>query len=122
MNDRGTYVQNRILTFIYFVFSLYDRRVPVSEILPLIAETDLEMIFPSFQKIISHEGFTSWYNSGGIISNSYNVKVLSATQNDTNSYEVKLYVSWQARTNEGVKSMSTFQKWLIIDGGDYWPR
>ena len=56
--------ENEIISFVYQVYSMYDRHVPAERFLPLLASKNLEMRFPE-TTLRSHADFKRWYAAIG---------------------------------------------------------
>ncbi len=114
---------NDIRSFVYRVFAMYDRHVPVGEFLPFLSSKELEMVFPE-GKLTSHKDFIQWYDGVGdsIVSNTHNVQSLKVDILGNGKYKVELVVLWQAEGREGIYTSFRFaQTWLLSDGEGEFP-
>jgi hypothetical protein len=122
--QENKYGENELKSFVYQVFSLFDRHTEISQLLLLFADEDLYMSVPE-GKIDSHREFEKWYAGVGAKyqSNTYTVERLDVQIPKKGDYRVDLIVNWQALDREGkFTSTRMHQKWQIVDGGGYWPR
>ena len=62
--QENKYGENEIKSFVYQVFSLFDRHAEISQLLLLFAE-DINMVVPE-GKITSHQEFEKWYRDIGL--------------------------------------------------------
>jgi hypothetical protein len=118
------YGENEIKSFVYQVFSLFDRHAEVNNLLLLFANEDLYMKVPE-GRIDSHQDFEKWYAGIGAKyqSNIHRVERVDVQIPAKGDYRVNVLVLWQALDREGkLTSLRTRQEWKIIDGGGYWPR
>ena len=120
------YTINRIKSFVYFIFSLYDERVDVSIIYPYLTDNELIMKFPD-KEIYSYADFADWYegNDQGdrIVSNTHEVEVLQAETAATGEYRVELDVLWKALLEKsGSTALRTRQRWVLVEGDGQWPK
>ena len=118
------YNENEIKSFVYQVFSLFDRHVDFRQISVIFSEDDLEMKVPE-AKIASQDDLAIWYANVGarIQSNTHAIETLTVTIPKKNDYNVDLTVLWQAVGKDGKFIAQRFhQQWKLVDGGGYWPR
>ena len=118
------YGENEIKSFVYQVFSLFDRHAEVNNLLLLFANEDLSMKVPE-GRIDSHQDFEKWYAGIGAKyqSNIHRIERIDVQIPAKGDYRVNVLVLWQALDREGkLTSLRTRQEWKIIDGGGYWPR
>jgi len=121
--QENKYGENEIKSFVYQVFSLFDRHAEVSQLLLLFAE-DLNMAVPE-GKITSQQEFEKWYKDIGARyqSNTHTVEHIDVQIPAKGDYRVNLTVTWQALGIDGkYTSFKSRQQWNIVDGGGYWPR
>lgn len=121
--QENKYGENEIKSFVYQVFSLFDRHAEISQLLLLFAE-DVNMVVPE-GKITSHQEFEKWYKDIGARyqSNTHIVERLEVQIPAKGDYRVDLTVQWQAMGIDGkYTSFKARQQWKIVDGGGYWPR
>lgn len=121
--QQNKYGDNEIKSFVYQVFSLFDRHAELSQLLLLFAE-DLNMVVPE-RKITSHQEFENWYKDIGARyqSNTHTVERIDVQIPAKGDYRVDLTVNWQAMGIDGkYTSVKSRQQWKIVDGGGYWPR
>ena len=121
--QENKYGDNEIKSFVYQVFSLFDRHAELSQLLLLFAE-DLDMVVPE-GKITSHQEFEKWYKDIGTRyqSNTHTVERIDVKIPAKGDYRVDLTVNWQAVGSDGkYTSFKSRQQWKIVDGGGYWPR
>lgn len=121
--QENKYGENEIKSFIYQVFSLFDRHAEISQLLLLFAE-DVNMAVPE-GKITSHQEFEKWYKDIGARyqSNTHTVERIEVQIPAKGDYRVDLTVNWQAMGADGkYTSFKARQQWKIVDGGGYWPR
>ena len=117
------YGENEIKSFVYQVFSLYDRHADVSHLLYLFSD-DLEMRLPE-GPITSTQDFIKWYAGIGAKyqSNTNTIERLDVTIPAKGDYRVDLIVHWQALDRDGkYVSLRFRQLWKVVNGGEYWPR
>ena len=118
------YGENEIKSFVYQVFSLFDRHSDVNHLLLLFADEDLDMQLPE-EKITSHNDFKKWYAGIGnkYQSNTHTIERLEVQIPSKGDYRVDLTVHWQALGIDGkYTAFRIRQQWKLVDGGDYWPR
>ena len=118
------YGENEIKSFVYQVFSLFDRHAEVNNLLLLFANEDLYMKVPE-GRIDSHQDFEKWYAGIGAKyqSNIHRIERVDVQIPVKGDYRVNVLVLWQALDRDGkLTSLRTRQEWKIIDGGGYWPR
>lgn len=121
--QENKYGENEIKSFVYQVFSLFDRHAEISQLLLLFAE-DISMVVPE-GKINSHQEFEKWYKDIGVRyqSNTHTIERIDVQFPAKGDYRVDLTVQWQAMGIDGkYTSFKARQQWKIVDGGGYWPR
>lgn len=122
--QENKYGENEIKSFVYQIFSLFDRHAEVGQLLLLFADEDLDMRLPE-GKLNSHNDFQKWYADIGAKyqSNTHTLERISVQIPSKGDYRVDLTVHWQALDINGKYiSLRANQQWRIIDGGGYWPR
>ncbi len=122
--QENKYGENEIKSFVYQVFSLFDRHVELENLLLLFADEDLYMRLPE-GLIDSHQDFDKWYAEIGrkYQSNCHTLERVEVRIPSKGDYQVDLVVLWQAMDREGkFTSFRSRQQWKIVDGGGYWPR
>lgn len=122
--QENKYGENEIKSFVYQVFSLFDRHVEVNNLLLLFADENLYMLLPE-GLIDSHQDFEKWYAAIGTKyqSNTHSLERIEVRIPSKGDYQVDLIVHWQALDREGKFTSSRYrQQWKIVDGGGYWPR
>lgn len=94
-----------------------DVHVPVGEILPLLADAELEMVFPEATER-GHAGFTNWYERVIRIffDEVHTVKETRITK-PGDLTEAKVVVNWQAKVWNPPDAKS---KWLGFDAYQTW--
>lgn len=116
--------ENEIKSFVYQIFSLFDRHAEVNNVLLLFADEDLYMRVPE-GPIDSHQEFEKWYAGIGAKyqSNLHAIERLDVKTPSKGNYQVDLIVTWQALDRQGkYTTLRSRQQWQIVDGGGYWPR
>lgn len=122
--QENKYGENEIKSFVYQIFSLFDRHSEVSQLLLLFADEDLDMRLPE-GKLNSHNDFQKWYADIGTKyqSNTHTLERIDVQIPSKGDYRVDLTVHWQAIDINGkYVTLRTHQQWRIVDGGGYWPR
>lgn len=122
--QNNKYGENEIKSFVYQIFSLFDRHADISSLLLLFADEDLYMQAPE-GRIDSHQAFEKWYADIGAKyqSNVYTLEKVDVQFPANGKYQVDLIVTWQALARDGkYTSFRSRQQWKIVDGGGYWPR
>lgn len=120
----NNYGENELKSFVYQVFSLFDRHAAVNNLLLLFADNDLLMRLPEGQ-IDSHQEFEKWYSGLGTKYQSklHTIERLNVQIPARGDYRIDLIVLRQALDKEGnFTSTRTHQQWKLVDGGGYWPR
>ena len=122
--QENKYGENEIKSFVYQIFSLFDRHAEISQLLLLFADEELDMRLPEGQ-VASHRDFEKWYAGIGskYQSNTHMLEQINVQIPAKGDYRVDLIVRWQALDREGkFTSLRMRQQWKIVDGGGYWPR
>jgi hypothetical protein len=110
--------ENDIVSFVYQVYSMYDRHAPVDQFLPLLAPRNLEMRFPE-ATLRSHADFKRWYAEVGkaIASNTHTLESVKATLLGGGRYQADIVGIWQAESRNGEYIVFRFrQRWTLLDG------
>jgi hypothetical protein len=116
--------ENEIKSFVYQVFSLFDRHVGVSNLELLFSEDNMYMSVPE-GKIGSPQEFEKWYADIGTKyqSNLHTIERIEVQIPAKGDYRVDIVVNWQALDRTGkFTSVRLHQQWKIVDGSGYWPR
>ena len=118
------YNENEIKSFVYQVFSMFDRHVSFNQLEDFFSEKDLISRLPEDRPNVQ-QPLEEWYVGMGAKyqSNVYTVEQLSVTIPGKNDYRVDLVVQWQALGKDGKFISQRFhEKWDIVDSGGYWPK
>jgi hypothetical protein len=110
--------ENEIISFVYQVYAMYDRHVPVERFLPLLASKNLEMRFPE-TTLRSHADFKRWYAGIGrdIASNTHTLESVQVSIPGGGRYQADIVGVWQAETRKGEYLVFRFrQRWRLVDG------
>lgn len=110
--------ENELISFVYQVYAMYDRHVPVERFLPLLASKSLEMRFPE-TTLRSHADFKRWYAGIGrdIASNTHTLENVQVTLPGGGRYQADIVGVWQAETRKGEYLVFKFrQRWRLVDG------
>jgi hypothetical protein len=110
--------ENDIISFVYQVYAMYDRHVPVERFLPLLAPRNLEMRFPE-TTLRSHADFKRWYAGIGktIASNTHSLESVKVNVLGGGRYQADIVGVWQAETKKGEHIVFRFrQRWGLVDG------
>jgi hypothetical protein len=110
--------ENEVISFVYQVYAMYDRHVPVERFLPLLASKNLEMRFPE-TTLRSHADFKRWYAGIGrdIASNTHTLESVQVTIPGGGRYQADIVGVWQAETRKGEYLVFKFrQRWRLVDG------
>ena len=116
--------ENEIKSFVYQIFSLFDRHAEISQLLLLVDDERLDMRVPE-GKLTSHQDFEKWYADIGAKyqSNIHTVEKIDVKIPAKGDYRVDLIVHWQALGVDGKYTSLRFrQQWKVVEGGGYWPR
>jgi hypothetical protein len=98
-------------------FAALDHHVDIENLLPFLADEELEMHFPEgIQK--GHAGFRVWYDTvtRRFFDEIHELKEFTVTRNDTRA-DIHLVVNWQARVWDPPQPRS---KWLRFDATQTW--
>jgi hypothetical protein len=112
------YNENEIISFVYQVYAMYDRHVPVERFLPFLASKNLEMRFPE-TTLRSHADFKRWYAGIGqtIASNTHTLESFKMSVWGGGRYQVDIVGLWQAESKKGEYVVFKFrQQWTLVDG------
>lgn len=110
--------ENEIISFVYQVYAMYDRHVPVERFLPFLASKNLEMRFPE-TTLRSHADFKHWYAGIGksIASNTHTLESVKVSVLGGGRYQADIVGVWQAASKEGNYVVFKFrQQWTLVDG------
>jgi hypothetical protein len=116
--------ENEIISFVYQVYAMYDRHVPVERFLPILAPTNLEMRFPE-TTLRSHADFKRWYAGIGktIASNTHTIESVKVSVLGGGRYQADIVGLWQAESKKGEYIAFKFrQQWTLVDGPGKQPR
>ncbi len=107
--------ENEISTFVQNWFDKLSQHVAVSEILPMISETNLEMEFPE-QTLRNKDEFSKWYEEVGR-SYSHQEHILEKLdiQEKSDYVSINLAVIWKAQKNDNsCLAFRAEQAWKIV--------
>jgi hypothetical protein len=110
--------ENEIISFVYQVYAMYDRHVPVERLLPFLASKNLEMRFPE-TTLRSHADFKHWYAGIGqtIASNTHTLESVKVSVLGGGRYQADIVGFWQAESKKGEYVVFKFrQQWTLVDG------
>lgn len=110
--------ENDIISFVYQVYAMYDRHVPVGRFLPFLAPMNLEMRFPE-TTLRSHADFKRWYAGIGktIASNTHTLESVKVGVLGGGRYQADIVGVWQAESKKGEYVVFKFhQRWSLVDG------
>jgi hypothetical protein len=110
--------ENEIIRFVYQVYAMYDRHVPVERFLPLLAVRNLEMRFPE-GSLRSHADFKRWYANIGqtIANNTHTLESVKVSVLGGGRYQAEIVGLWQAESKKGEYIVFKFrQQWTLVDG------
>jgi len=110
--------ENEIISFVYQVYAMYDRHVPVERFLPLLAARNLEMRFPE-GSLRSRADFKRWYANIGqtIASNTHTLESVKVDALGSGRYQADIVGLWQAESKQGEFIDFKFrQQWTLVDG------
>jgi SnoaL-like domain len=105
-------------------YKLLDVHAPVEEILPLLADDELEMVFPE-ATVHGHDGFKGWYDA---VTNRFFDEVHTLKEVTSAGGDVKVVVNWQAKiwNPPAPKSewlgFDAYQTWRVRRGTDGQPQ
>ncbi len=115
--------ENEIISFVYQVYAMYDRHVPVERFLSLLASGNLEMRFPE-TTLRSHADFKRWYAGIGktIASNTHALESVKVQVLGGGRYQADIVGVWQAEATTGEFIVFRFrQRWSLLDGPNKQP-
>ena len=110
--------ENDIISFVYRIYAMYDRHVPVERFLPLLASKNLDMRFPE-TTLHSHADFKRWYAGIGkaIASNTHTLETVKVSVLGGGRYRADIVGVWQAESRKGEYIVFKFhQQWSLVDG------
>ena len=116
--------KNEIVSFVYQVYAMYDRHVPVKRFLPFLLPKHLEMRFPE-TILRSHADFKRWYAGIGktIASNTHTLESVKVSVLGGGRYQADIVGFWQAESKKGEYVVFKFrQRWGLVDGPGKQPR
>jgi hypothetical protein len=116
LNNR--FNENEIVSFVYQVYAMYDRHVPVERFLPFLASKNLKMRFPE-TTLRSHADFKRWYAGIGktIASNTHTLESVEVSILGGGRYQADIVGVWQAESKKGEFMRFRFrQRWRLVDG------
>lgn len=117
--------EKSIERFVSYMFSLYDTKAEVDQLLSCLAEEGIEIQVPD-AVIRTHEDFTRWYArfSEYFSSSTHTIEHLTVTVGESGHYDVDVTVFWQAvNILENLVELRTHQRWHVVDGeGETGPR
>jgi len=111
-------------------YNKLDVHAPMVELLPMLVDSGLEMVFPEATLRGGHAAFEGWYQ--GVIRIFFDevhvVKKAEVTPRDDGSADVEVVVHWEAsvwkppaRNSERI-SLDAFQRWVVVPGPDGRPQ
>ena len=112
--------ENDIISFVYRVYAMYDRHVPVDRFLALLAPRNLEMRFPE-TTLRSQADFKRWYAGVGktIASNTHTLESVKASVLGGGRYQADIVGVWQAESRKGEYIVFKFrQRWTLLEAPD----
>jgi hypothetical protein len=115
--------ENELISFVYQVYAMYDRHVPVGRFLPFLASKNLEMRFPE-TTLHSHADFKRWYAGIGktIASNTHTLERVTVSILAGGRYQAEIAGVWQAESKKGEYIVFKFrQRWSLVDGPNKQP-
>ena len=115
--------ENEIISFVYQVYAMYDRHVPVGRFFPFLASKNLEMRFPE-TTLRSHADFKRWYAGIGktITSNTHTLESVKVSVLGGGRYQAEMVGLWQAESTKGDFIVFKFrQRWNLVDGPNKQP-
>lgn len=110
--------ENELISFVYQVYAMYDRHVPVARFLPFLASKNLEMRFPE-TTLRSHADFKRWYAgiATTIASNTHTLESVTVSILGDGRYQAEIVGVWQAESKRGEYIVFKFrQRWSLVDG------
>jgi diadenosine tetraphosphatase ApaH/serine/threonine PP2A family protein phosphatase len=99
-------------------YRLLDVHAPIADLLPMLADADLEMRFPE-GVVRGHAGFREWYDAvtRRFFDEEHAVKSVAATARGDGTHQAKVVVNWQARIWNPPDAGS---QWLGFDAYQTW--
>jgi hypothetical protein len=116
--------ENDIISFVYQIYAMYDRHVPVERFLRFLASKNLEMSFPE-TTLRSHADFKRWYAGIGktIASNTHTLESVEVSILGGGRYQADIVGVWQAESKKGEFMRFKFrQRWSLVDGPNKQPQ
>jgi len=117
IQEERTFNENAVLAFVYNIYSLFDKHVPVEDFTRNLVDKDLRMKFPEAE-LKSHADFQKWYKGVGddIQSNTHTVQSVKVKMNDDGTFGVHVIVLWQAVNKKGeYLKFKADQNWTLVD-------
>ncbi|HNV72299.1 MAG TPA: hypothetical protein PKO06_21505 [Candidatus Ozemobacteraceae bacterium] len=108
---------NAVRAFVYNVYFLFDKHVPVEEFQQHLVDKDLNMKFPEAH-LKSHVDFQNWYKGVGdsIQSNTHTVESIAVKMNEDGTFGVHVIVLWQAINKKGeYLKFKADQNWVLVE-------
>lgn len=117
MAHTGSLTETELRTFAEEWYRKLDVHAPMVELLPMLADEDLEMRFPE-ATVRGHAGFEGWYQRviRLFFDETHVVKEVDASI-DGERADVKVVVNWQAKVWQAPDATS---KWLGFDAYQTW--
>lgn len=109
------FIQGEIKTFVQKWFDLLSAHVPVEHLLPMLAQENLEMVFPE-RTLLSHDDFRDWYRVvGENFTNQEHILEELNSRDTEDGVEINLKVVWKAvQTSDGSHlAFCATQSWLL---------
>jgi hypothetical protein len=98
-------------------YKALDVHAPVEELLPMLADDGLEMVFPE-ETAVGHAGFTKWYERvARIFFDEVHTLAKVEPKIDGDKADVEVVVNWQAKVWNPPEPKS---KWLGFDAYQTW--
>jgi hypothetical protein len=116
LQNNHLFNQNAVTSFVYNTFYMFDKHVPVEQLLKNLVEENLNMQFPE-ATLKSKEDFKRWYAGIGenIKSNTHKVQSVDVNINANNTYSARVIVLWQAESKKGeFLKFKVEQKWTLV--------
>ena len=117
MTDTTRLADTEVKEFVDRWYQLLDTHAPVEQLLPLLADDELEMRLPE-TTTHGHAGFKQWYDT--VVNRFFDeVHALKELAVDTGGDEarVRLVVNWQAKIWNPPAAKS---EWIGFDAGQTW--
>jgi hypothetical protein len=112
-----TYNKNAVLSFVYSIYYMFDKHVPVEGFLKNMVNTGLNMQFPG-APLKSFEDFEKWYSDVGENTKTqrHTVKSVDVSYGPANTFLVHVIVLWEAEDSKGffVQFLAD-QHWTLVE-------